>query len=66
MSFRLRQDHLIMFGLMAIRPKTERSKPVKPDTKKTPPPRPVDDDDIYGAGDICAPEPDRDDEQRDL
>ncbi len=55
-----------MFGLMAIRPKTERSKPVKPDTKKTPPPRPVDDDDIYGAGDICAPEPDRDDEQRDL
>ncbi|WP_157043104.1 hypothetical protein [Rhodopseudomonas palustris] len=54
-----------MFGLMAIRPKTEKPKPPKPDTKKVPP-RPTEDDDIYGAGDICAPEPDRDDEQRDL
>lgn len=55
-----------MFGLMAIRPKTEKPKPAKIDPDK-PPPRPAsDDDDIYAAGDICAPEPDRDDEQRDL
>ncbi len=65
-----------MFGLMAFRPKIERPKPAKThsdkthsdndDTDKAPPPRSSDDDDVYGAGDICAPEPDRDDEQQDL
>ncbi len=33
---------------------------------KKPAPAPVPDEDLYDTGDICAPERDRDDEQRDL
>lgn len=37
-----------------------------PATPATPPKPPAWEDELYGAGDICSPEPDRDDEQRGL
>jgi hypothetical protein len=40
--------------------------PVKPQTSDKAKPKPAPEDDLYSSGDICAPEPDRDDEQRDL
>lgn len=40
--------------------------PVKPKTTDNGKPKPAPEDDLYSSGDICAPEPDRDDEQRDL
>jgi hypothetical protein len=65
------EDFLIMFGLLGRELAGKRkpaAPPVKPKTDDTAKPKPVkpSDDDLYGAGDICAPEPDRDDEQIDL
>ena len=47
--------------------KPRKDKPAANDdaTDKPMPPR-LPDDDLYDSGDICAPERDRDDEQRDL
>jgi hypothetical protein len=43
--------------------KGKQPKPAKSEPKpKNPPPPPPDNDDLYDAGDICAPEPERDDE----
>jgi hypothetical protein len=48
------------------KPATPTAKPKTADKVKSKPAPPSSDDDLYAAGDICAPEPDRDDEQRDL
>lgn len=65
-----------MFGWMGLGSAGDRRKPPAPpkapktpdDGRKpaSPAPKPNWDDELYSAGDICAPEPDRDDEQRDL
>jgi hypothetical protein len=64
---------LLMFGLLGLQPAGGKRKPVAPPTKpkthdnaKPKPAQPSSDDELYSSGDICAPEPDRDDEQRDL
>ncbi|KPF96555.1 hypothetical protein IP86_16140 [Rhodopseudomonas sp. AAP120] len=57
-----------MIGWDKIKPKKPRkSKAAAKDAAadKPAPPR-LPDDDLYESGDICAPERDRDDEQRDL
>jgi hypothetical protein len=61
-----------MFGLLGWESAGGKRKPaptVEPKTNDKAAPKPVPpaaDDDLYYSGDICAPEPDRDDEQRDL
>ncbi len=50
---------------MAGTRKTCEAPKKKPNDKAAPPPKPVDEE-LYESGDICGPEPDRDDEQRDL
>jgi hypothetical protein len=61
---------LLKSGLAAMagtRKKTGSNAPKpKAKVKATPPPPKPADEELYEAGDICAPEPDRDDEQRDL
>ncbi len=53
----------------------KKGKPAKPSEPTVPAPTPPEtaapkpagwEDELYGAGDICSPEPDRDDEQRGL
>jgi hypothetical protein len=48
------------------KPAAPNAKPKTVDKAQPKPAPPSSDDDLYAAGDICAPEPDRDDEQRDL
>jgi hypothetical protein len=68
----LTEDLLTMFGSLGRDLAGGKRKPsvppVKPKTadKGKSKPAPSSDDDLYSSGDICAPEPDRDDEQRDL
>ncbi|MCK7475180.1 MAG: hypothetical protein MZV49_20510 [Rhodopseudomonas palustris] len=53
----------------ATRKKNKQVTPQEPSPPETPPPPPKPagwEDELYGAGDICSPEPDRDDEQRGL
>jgi hypothetical protein len=47
-------------------PATAEPATAVPATPATPPKPPAWEDELYGAGDICSPEPDRDDEQRGL
>ncbi|WP_420134657.1 hypothetical protein [Rhodopseudomonas sp.] len=59
-----------MIGWQKLKPKKLRkdkaaAKPAATEKPAPPPPRAADDD-LYESGDICAPERDRDDEQRDL
>jgi hypothetical protein len=61
-----------MFGLIGLasgakrKPAAPPAKPKTTDKAKPKPAMPSSDEDLYSSGDICAPEPDRDDEQRDL
>ncbi|MFC0240906.1 hypothetical protein [Rhodopseudomonas telluris] len=59
-----------MIGWQKIKPKKVRKDKVAATTKEVAAAKPVSarlpDDDLYDSGDICAPERDRDDEQRDL
>jgi len=62
-----------MLGLLGWQSAGGKRKPAAPPVKPkandkavTKPVQPASDDDLYYSGDICAPEPDRDDEQRDL
>ncbi|TAH67579.1 MAG: hypothetical protein EWM45_07470 [Rhodopseudomonas palustris] len=52
----------------ATRKKNKQVTPQQQSTPEaTPAPKPAGwEDELYGAGDICSPEPDRDDEQRGL
>ena len=57
-----------MMSWQKIKPKRLRKDKAAPDAgaTKQPVPAQTPDEDLYESGDICAPEPDRDDEQRDL
>jgi hypothetical protein len=58
-----------MIGWQKIKPKKPRkdkTAPANDAATDKPSPARLPDDDLYDSGDICAPEHDRDDEQRDL